>query len=628
MALSIRAGRKTSRRTPQVELLEHRQLLAAPVIPLPPLTLDISAEPGGIVAGSDGALWFTQSGPGRIGRVTTNGTISEFPIPNGSAMALDNIVAGSDGALWFTERLVGGGAIGRLTTAGAYSAFPLPENTSPVSLAGGPDGNLWISEVRTDPATSLETGLIGKLSPTGSLVEYAVPNPLNFPDSNLPAAITAGSDGALWFLEEVEGNLLTRVTTDGTFTEMPGGNIGSGFSTSALTTGPDGALWITYSTLFGNSGVLRVTTAGVSEPSIGLPNLGSYYSGIGSAGTGSATPTSITTGPDGNVWFTELYKDKTGRVGRITPAGVVTDFPLPAGAGVPGPITSGPDGALWYVNSNQLAVQAGAAGAVTLSVGRISTAGAAVQEAVPPALLPVVGRLNPRSDHGAASYDGITNDRTPAFYGLAQPGATVTLTATVAGEPGRIITLGHVKASRTGAWTVTSRPLADGTYQVFMATSGRGITPSSGTPVIERYSKAGPIVIDTVAPRVVAFSYDPSTRTVGVTIQDEGSGVIAAGLPIELAPTVTKRGTRGTLGLVLIPTNVIVTSDGTIPPEEPVLFSGVINDPHPTPGARYTIRIKASTVTDFAGNALDGEYRGHYPTGNGRPGGDFVITVG
>ena len=41
--------------------------------------------------------------------------------------------------------------------------------------------------------------------------------------------------------------------------------------------------------------------------------------------TGPTEPTSITAGPDGNLWFTEYYG---GRIGRITRAGVITEFAL------------------------------------------------------------------------------------------------------------------------------------------------------------------------------------------------------------------------------------------------------------------------------------------------------------
>jgi streptogramin lyase len=59
-----------------------------------------------------------------------------------------------------------------------------------------------------------------------------------------------------------------------------------------------------------------------------------------------AYPTSVTVGPDANIWFTELG---VNRVGRITGAGKITNF-----SGFSGPraynlnaIASGPDGNLW-----------------------------------------------------------------------------------------------------------------------------------------------------------------------------------------------------------------------------------------------------------------------------------------
>lgn len=44
----------------------------------------------------------------------------------------------------------------------------------------------------------------------------------------------------------------------------------------------------------------------------------------------------------------------------------------------------------------------------------------------------------------------------------------------------------------------------------------------------------------------------------------------------------------------------------------------------PLPRGNYIVRIDAADVTDAAGRTLDGEYRGRFPSGDGRPGGDFV----
>src|SRR2546422_8481106 len=59
--------------------------------------------------------------------------------------------------------------------------------------------------------------------------------------------------------------------------------------------------------------------------------------------------TGITAGPDGNLWFTELNGN---RIGRITPTGVITEFPLPTANSGPQGITAGPDGNLWFTEFN------------------------------------------------------------------------------------------------------------------------------------------------------------------------------------------------------------------------------------------------------------------------------------
>jgi virginiamycin B lyase len=61
--------------------------------------------------------------------------------------------------------------------------------------------------------------------------------------------------------------------------------------------------------------------------------------------TTNSFPWGITAGPDGALWFTE-QQDATGRIGRITVTGAITEFGDP---GVYGGITTGPDGALWFV---------------------------------------------------------------------------------------------------------------------------------------------------------------------------------------------------------------------------------------------------------------------------------------
>ena len=75
-------------------------------------------------------------------------------------------------------------------------------------------------------------------------------------------------------------------------------------------------------------------------------------------------------GSDGNMWFTE---QGFGQVGRVTPAGVITEFPLPGGReNRPTEMTAGPDGALWFTLNNDPG-----------AIGRITTDGVFTQYPVP-----------------------------------------------------------------------------------------------------------------------------------------------------------------------------------------------------------------------------------------------------
>src|SRR5215212_7899362 len=72
------------------------------------------SEPGGIVVGPDGALWFVETAVNKIGRISTDGVVTEYPVPTAGAIDTDQgfLAVGPDGALWFNEDLVN--QIGRI----------------------------------------------------------------------------------------------------------------------------------------------------------------------------------------------------------------------------------------------------------------------------------------------------------------------------------------------------------------------------------------------------------------------------------------------------------------------------------------------------------------------------------
>jgi streptogramin lyase len=276
-----------------------------------------NSEPESIQLGPDGALWFTETAGNKIGRITTAGVITEYPL-GGSAQTGSpwDIVVGPDGALWFTETL--GSKIGRITTAGVITnQWVIPtQNSGPRRIVVGPDGAMWFTESSGNK--------IGRITTAGVITEYPIPTP-----KSGPSGITAGPDGAIWFNEN-GGNQTVRMTTEGVITNtypapMPDSVL------AQILPGPDGNLWITENW---NNKVGRLTTSGLLTE-WPTPSKGSIPSGLG-------------VGPDGALWFTE-FATNVNNIGRITTDGIMSEYPIPTAASEPWEITAGPDGAMWFV---------------------------------------------------------------------------------------------------------------------------------------------------------------------------------------------------------------------------------------------------------------------------------------
>ncbi len=121
--------------------------------------------------------------------------------------------------------------------------------------------------------------------------------------------------------------------------------------TSGITTGPDGNLWFTEAERIG-----RMTPTGIVTR-YGIP-------------TADSDPFGITTGPDGNLWFTARGANK---IGKVTPTGTFTEYVVPTANSGPTGITSGPDGNLWFteLGANQ--------------IGKVTTSGTFTEYPIPTA---------------------------------------------------------------------------------------------------------------------------------------------------------------------------------------------------------------------------------------------------
>lgn len=181
-----------------------------------------------------------------------------------------------------------------------------------------------------------------------------------------PMYAANGSDGNIWFTEEggSPGERIDRVTTAGVISRFW---LGLNAKCDGITSGPDNNLWFCISnaaspTPFGTHqiGKMDPNNPGTAQSSAALPPKATYTTF--DIPTASAGPWGICTGPDNNLWFTEVTGNK---IGRITTTGTITEFSSGLSAGAqPREIVAGPDGNLWFTETG------------TDKIGRITTAGA------------------------------------------------------------------------------------------------------------------------------------------------------------------------------------------------------------------------------------------------------------
>jgi virginiamycin B lyase len=280
-----------------------------------PFTTGITGDPTYITAGPDGALWFTERGHDRIGRITVGGTVTEYSTGLSAGAEPYRITAGSDGALWFTEIALN--QVGRISTSGTITEYSsgiteLP-GSGTLGIAAGSDGALWFTEGFGNK--------LGRITTAGAINEYALGSRVNEHEGY----IAAGPDNNLWFF--FDDGPIGRMTTSGSLSVF--GGLPFNDDPANITAGPDGNLWATD---WNGTRITQITTSGVVT---------SFSAGI----TSGSRPWDIATGSDGNLWFTEFAGS---HIGRITPSGTVTEFPY-NGSTTYG-IAAGPDGGLWFTD--------------------------------------------------------------------------------------------------------------------------------------------------------------------------------------------------------------------------------------------------------------------------------------
>jgi streptogramin lyase len=161
----------------------------------------------------------------------------------------------------------------------------------------------------------------------------------------------------MWFTDvgDVIGVMNMSGTVIATY-QIPTAGSGAGL----IVVGPDGNLWFTEGGLPSNCvfNMAKISMAGaIKEYPIPTQQCNLPWGAFGG----------LTVGPDNNIWFTERLAAK---VGMITTAGVITEYPMPAN-----PVTEGlnriirtPDGAMWFLHNMLQAPW-------TAQIGKLDTTG-------------------------------------------------------------------------------------------------------------------------------------------------------------------------------------------------------------------------------------------------------------
>jgi streptogramin lyase len=204
--------------------------------------------------------------------------------------------------------------------------------------AAGECQALWFTEQATSK--------IGFITPDG-----ATSNDFTTVTANsFPYNIAAGPDGNIWFTENTPNNIGEFLSVGGgegigetPITYPPTDGSSSAYGAWGITSGPDGNLWFTEShSPEDASFVGNITTGGtVATFPIGFEH----------------NPEGITAAPDGNLWFTE---PDSNTIGNIVPTSTstVNHYNIPTASSGAVTITLGSDGNLWFTEgaANQIGV--------------------------------------------------------------------------------------------------------------------------------------------------------------------------------------------------------------------------------------------------------------------------------
>jgi streptogramin lyase len=237
-------------------------------------------------------------------------------------------------------------AVAATAKPGEVTRFSVPGCLSGDYLAPAPGAGVLLRLCKKKGDS--EGGTLGNLLPSGKLVRHGVQRSSSGPIAVQGADVWLDADGSITHLpaaREAHTFPILLPTESAPFgTPIP--------FVADLVAGGDGKVWALIAESVGTG--------------YGTSSVGGELVGIAADGTmerfrvpEGIEPNRLAFGPDGNLWFTgvkgriadEHSPDPgTSYIGRMTPTGEFTLFPVPSPTplGGPGAIAAGPDGRLWF----------------------------------------------------------------------------------------------------------------------------------------------------------------------------------------------------------------------------------------------------------------------------------------
>jgi virginiamycin B lyase len=275
--------------------------------------------------------------PNRLGAYNVTGS---FFGSTANILAASNpvgVAADSNGNLWVTESATN--TVQEVSPAGAILATVPLVGTVPLGITRGSDGMMYVADSGS--------GQVEEINPTTGLL-VGVPLAIG----GTPEGI-ASAGPFLWVTQNT-GNSVQQVGNGLVLGVAIAAGIPPGAAPTGIAAGPGGnTVWFTE-TGGGVNDIQDITGANTAVPVLGpftLPRVGA-----GAINAANYVPVGITLGSDGAMWFTLQTTAPAvpapPLIGRIGPTGAVTSIgwqrvPVPA-AYQPVSITSGPDGNLWF----------------------------------------------------------------------------------------------------------------------------------------------------------------------------------------------------------------------------------------------------------------------------------------